>query len=79
MVKKIFELDNIIILTKEQQKSVNGSLRTWCQPRSLNVEDIRPGAGAPEIGFQNEYGCWVYSGMPWNAHPGCPPGSSCYY
>lgn len=78
MIKSILKLDNIVVLTKEQQRKVVGSLQTWCKRRSLNVEDNRPGAPAPEAGFENEYGCWVYSGMSWNSHPNCPPGSSCY-
>ena len=70
-------LENVNILSKEEQKNVNGSMKFgWCDKlHSDKFEDRRAG-GQPSAGataFQNSNGCWIYPGMPWDAHPSRPP------
>lgn len=76
MLKNIKNLDGVTLLSKKEQKNLNGGLITWCKRRSQNVIDLRDGASStPDSGFLNSNGCWVYAGMSWNASPNCPPGS----
>lgn len=75
MLKSILELNGVDSLSKEQQKSINGGLVTWCRRRSTNVTQ---NGVQQEEGWQNENGCWIYPGMNWNSHPNCPPGSTCH-
>lgn len=42
------------------------------EKEARTIEDRRPGQVA-DPGFLNANGCWVYSGMNGNAHPGCGP------
>ncbi|TDP57415.1 hypothetical protein BC748_2935 [Flavobacterium dankookense] len=61
MIEKILDLKGIAVLSKEEQKSVNGGFRTWCAKRHGNIVDLRKGGQEVEVGWQNEYGCWIYS------------------
>lgn len=71
------ELKQFRKLSKEELKTINGgmNIQYWCKRRSENFIDLRPGAPKSDAdkGFLNDNGCWVYPGMPWNAHPSYPP------
>lgn len=66
MKKSILRIEGVNQLSKERLKMLLGGYKTWCRRRSDNFEDVRRG-------YVNENGCWIYPGMPWNAHPNCPP------
>ncbi|AWG26230.1 bacteriocin-like protein [Flavobacterium kingsejongi] len=70
-------MENFKKLDRNELKSISGGIVTWCRRRSDNVIDIR-GGGPNELApptpyFINENGCYVYPGMPWDAHPNNPP------
>lgn len=82
MTKSILNLEGVKLLSRNEQKNVNGGLNTWCARRSSNVIDLRPGnttAADTAAGYQNSSGCWIYPGMDGSSTPDCPPGTLCYY
>jgi hypothetical protein len=82
MKNSILNLEGVKVLSKNDQKNINGGFKTWCARRSLNVDDTRPGSTGnadTAAGYQSVSGCWIYPGMSPYSTIDCPPGSICYH
>lgn len=62
-------------LKRVEMKNVTGGMEYWCRRLSDNVIYPDGSPVGPEFVEYNSHGCYIYEGMPPNAHPDCRPSS----
>lgn len=66
--------ENFKRLKRIEMKNVTGGMNWWCRRQSDNVEYPDGTPVSPFVTI-NSHGCYIYEGMPPNAHPDCAPDS----